>query len=154
MHETSSVVNLREPKKQEKPAEVFVAPPPPPKRRKLPVFVPIIAVLVLLSLGVGAYFQFFRSSPSSDDQQSENPAAEMEVRDLIVAISKLIVLPKGEEPTVATVTDPKKLDDQTFFKDAKAGDKVLLYTKARKAYLYRPSLNLLIEVAPITTGVQ
>lgn len=73
---------------------------------------------------------------------------------MIQRVSQLIVLPEGEEPTVATVSDPEKLRGQPFFENAKAGHKVLIYTKARKAYLYDPAQHKLIEVAPITTQVQ
>ena len=52
------------------------------------------------------------------------------------------------------MTDPEKLQDQEFFKNAKPGYRVLLYTKARKAYLYDPEAHRLIEVAPITTELQ
>jgi len=70
---------------------------------------------------------------------------------LIREVGSLILLPQGEVPTVATVTDPSKLQGQQFFSNARVGDKVLIYTQAKKAYLYRPSLHLLVEVAPITT---
>jgi len=69
-------------------------------------------------------------------------------------VGRIIVLPNDEEPTVATVTDPEKLRDQVFFANAKAGDKVLIYTKARKAYLYDPIAGKLVEVAPITTQAE
>ena len=66
-------------------------------------------------------------------------------------ISSLILLPQGEEPTVATVADKTKLDSQPFFKDALNGDKVLIYAKAGVAILYRPSLNKIVTVAPVQT---
>ena len=81
-------------------------------------------------------------------------AAEEEVKSLVVNVSKLIVLPTDELPTVATVTDPEKLVGQPFFVNAKIGDKLLIYTGARKAVLYRPDANLIIEVAPLVIGAQ
>jgi hypothetical protein len=76
-------------------------------------------------------------------------ASANEVQQLVARISKLIALPEGEIPTVATVSDPEKLKGQAFFAQAKAGDKVLLYQQARKAYLYDPVQNRVLEVAPI-----
>ncbi len=55
-------------------------------------------------------------------------------------------------PTVATVSDPAKLQGQTFFANAKVGDKVLIYTNAKMAYLYDPISNKLINVAPLNIG--
>jgi len=53
----------------------------------------------------------------------------------------------NEKPTIATVEDRKKLTDQIFFKNARNGDKVLMYTQSKKAILYRRSENKVIEIA-------
>ena len=70
----------------------------------------------------------------------------------MVAVSKLMVLPTDETPTMATVSDPEKLKNQAFFVNAKVGDKVLIYTKARKAILFSPSQNKIIEVSPLNVN--
>ena len=62
------------------------------------------------------------------------------------------MLPTGETPTIATVTDASKLKDQAFFTNAVTGDKVLIYTNAKKAFLYRPSTNKIINIAPVNLG--
>lgn len=77
-----------------------------------------------------------------------------ELPDVIDKVNKLIQLPIGEEPTLATVSDMNKLRDQVFFTNAENGDKVLIYNKARKAYLYRPSQNRLIDVTTVSIGEQ
>jgi hypothetical protein len=38
--------------------------------------------------------------------------------------------------------------------DAKKGDKVLIYTNAKKAILYDPELNKIVNVAPLNIGDQ
>src|SRR5471032_1664638 len=55
----------------------------------------------------------------------------------VAAVRKLMVLP-DEQPTIATVTDPEKLKNQSFFASAKSGDKVLIFSQAKKAVLYDP----------------
>jgi hypothetical protein len=65
----------------------------------------------------------------------------------ITAVSALIELPSDEVPTLATVSDSSKLANQPLFAKAQPGDKVLLYPKAKKAYLYRPATNKLVDVA-------
>jgi hypothetical protein len=78
---------------------------------------------------------------------------QTESKTVISAISKFMVLPSDEEPTLSTVTDKDKLKEQYFFKNFEDGDKILIYTKAKKAILYRPSINKIIEFAPLILGV-
>ncbi len=154
------VVTLRHPRSERDPL-----PTPPrhaekPKRRILPW---IMLLLLMIAAGGGAYYFWTDLSgmwpvgnvapATQEDQKSPEEVAAV-VTSLVEEVGKLIVLPEGEEPTIATVSDPEKLKDQLFFANAKLGDKVLLYTEAKKAYLYDPVAKKLIEVAPITTELQ
>ena len=69
-------------------------------------------------------------------------------------MGKLLALPSDEKPTVATITDVEKLKEQVFFKNAMNNDKVLIYTKAKKAILYRPSENKIVEVGAVNINQQ
>lgn len=110
----------------------------------------IIAILLvlLLCVGGGAYYFYSQATALADPQA----VAAAEAAALVAEVGALIVLPEGETPTVATVTDPERLRDQAFFANAKTGDKVLLYSTARKAYLYDPVAGKLIDVAPLNIG--
>lgn len=110
-----------------------------------------IVILLLLIVAPSVYFY---SKYQKTQQLLQNPtaAAKEEVKALVAKVSSIIELPKGEEPTVATVSDKGKLKDQPFFINAENGDKVLIYTMAKKAILYRPSTNKVIEVAPVNIG--
>ena len=81
-----------------------------------------------------------------------NLAIERETMDLTQKIGKFMELPIGEQPTLATVTDRAKLKGQVFFESAQNGDKLLIYPKAKKAILYRPSNGKIIEVTHLTAG--
>jgi hypothetical protein len=48
----------------------------------------------------------------------------------------------------------EKVKDQPFFKNAKNGDKVLIYTNAKKAILYRPGEKRIIEVGAVNINNQ
>lgn len=112
----------------------------------------IIAVLIFLG-GVGSSVYFYNKYQSSKNVLGNSTkAAAEEGASLIKKVSKLIELPKGENPTIATVSDINKLKGQTFFKNAKNGDKVLIYTKAKKAILYDPKDNKIIEAQIINIG--
>jgi hypothetical protein len=74
-----------------------------------------------------------------------------ETQSVIEDLSRIIVLPTDEEPTIATVTNLDTIQDQPFFRNAQIGDKVIIYSRSQKAILYRPSEKKLIEVAPFTS---
>jgi hypothetical protein len=101
---------------------------------------------------VAAGFGFYYYNQYSDLKVNPQRAAQEETRTLVERVSKLIVLPQDELPTIATVSDPEQLQSQPFFRNAKAGDKVLIYANARKAVLYSPTDNKIVEVAPLNIG--
>lgn len=103
----------------------------------------------MASLG-GILYMYTRG----DEVKTPEQTVKEEVANTIIAVGKLMVLPVGEEPSVASVTDPDKLRDQAFFANAKVGDKVLIYQKSGKAILYSPTLNKIIEVSPVNIGGQ
>lgn len=108
-----------------------------------------VAVLVIILLAGAAVYYFTQAQKLKT--QSKTGASD-EGRLLIERVSKLIVLPTDEQPTIATVSDPEQLRGQPFFSRAKRGDKVLIYTNARKAILYDPAANKIVEVAPLNIG--
>lgn len=64
-------------------------------------------------------------------------------------VSQLYALPSDETPALATVTDSKKLSS-SFAGKVQNGDKLLIYQKNGKAIVYRPSLNKIVDVEPVT----
>jgi hypothetical protein len=77
--------------------------------------------------------------------------AERERVEVLAKVGAHIVLPKDEVPTLATVSDPEQLKKYPFFSNAEKGDKVLIYSLAKKAILYRPTGDKIVEIAPIIT---
>ncbi len=69
--------------------------------------------------------------------------------DLVARVGQIMELPKNETPTVATVTDKSKLSNQTFFKQAENGDRILVYAGVHKAILFRPSSGKIIDVGQV-----
>lgn len=107
----------------------------------------LVIIIVIALLGVGSAIYFYNQYSAL--KANPNLEAQKETQALVSKVGGLMQLPADETPTVATVSDANKLKDQTFFKDAKNGDKLLAYTKAMEAILYRPSINKIIAVAPI-----
>lgn len=133
--------------------------PPQSKRKKFKlskkrVKTLFVLFVVLAVLGSGGYLYKRNSDLSAENRLLSNPTevAKQQQEELVALVGALVVLPSGETPTVATVSDAAKLKDQAFFVEAQNGDKVLIYTKAKKAYLYRPSTDKLINIAPVNIG--
>lgn len=104
----------------------------------------VFGFVLLAVIAAGSMFLFSRSQ--KNNAAKSTPASEVE--STAAAVAHLMVLP-DEAPTLATVTDVDKLKDQDFFQNAQNGDKVLIFKNARKAILYRPLVNKIIEVGPI-----
>lgn len=112
-------------------------------------------VVIVLALAAGAgYFGWQYNESQKEVKRLSNPseAAKAANAELIAKVSTHTQVPQGETPTIATVTDVSKLKSQAFFAKAENGDKVLIYTQAKRAILYRPSTDKIIEIAPINLG--
>lgn len=111
----------------------------------------LLVVFFAGTIGSSAGAYYFHDQLS---ELKENPAAaaQNEAAELLEKVGRLIDLPTDEQPTIATVSDPEKLKEQAFFVKAKEGFKVIVYTKAKKAILYDPVADKIIEVAPVNVG--
>lgn len=121
-----------------------------------PIWVALIAVLAVAAIAVFASLYWRSQSQLKEanqklQEQQNDPAAAVrdENKALVEKVGQLMVLPKNELPTVATVSDLDKLKGQAFFEQAKLGDKVLIYSQAKQAILYRPTSNQIVTFAPL-----
>ncbi len=108
----------------------------------------LFGILVIVAIAVAIYF-YVQYQKTQAQLQNPTQASEQETKMLIEQVGKLIELPTREQPTIATVSDISELKGQTFFVNAKNGDKVLIYAKAQKAILYDPVSQKVREVGPI-----
>lgn len=106
----------------------------------------VIAGVLLIGLAASAVYFYLQYQ---NIKKNPNQVTKAETDALVAQVSKLINLPGDETPTIATVLDKEKLKDQPFFAGAENGDKILIFTKAKKAVIFRPSQNRLINVGPI-----
>ena len=117
-----------------------------PKKKKISAklltpWLLFLAALVVIAFLLLSQKNFSASKPVKND-----------FTDTINSVGQLLVLPAGETPTIATVANLDQIKNQPFFANAKVGDKVLIYSKSQKAILYDPSINKIIEIAPLDLG--
>lgn len=116
-----------------------------------PLLVGIIVVLVVVIGAAGLYVFLYMQKDAASPAGPNGQLSSEQIKSLVKEVGKLVVLPEGEVPTIATVTDVDKLASQPFFRTAQNGDKVLLFGSTREAILYRPSIGKIIKMAPVNS---
>ncbi|MEI6462475.1 MAG: hypothetical protein WCO33_02285 [bacterium] len=113
---------------------------------KRPPILAIVLVLVIVGLSATSFYFYKQYTTIKDNPQVLGQQAS---DTLLKSLGKLMVLPTDETPTIAEVLDKEKLKDQAFFSDSQNGDKIIIYTKAQKAIIFREKDNLIVNVGPI-----
>lgn len=108
-----------------------------------------VAFGILFTL-IAVLFIYYFTKYQTLSKQVHNGGQE-DVQSLIAKVSKHVLLPEGETPTVMTVTDKEKSTSKQFFANAKNGDKVLVYMQAKKAFLYDVASDRILEIGPVLT---
>lgn len=106
----------------------------------------VLLVITIASLATALNLNSKLEKVTTSNQQVVD---EEELKQILTAVGAIMVLPEGETPTIATVSDPSKLREQPFFANTKEGDKVLIYSQALKAILWRPSSGKIVEVSAL-----
>jgi cytoskeletal protein RodZ len=111
-----------------------------------------LVALILIAAAVAGALVYRDLKKENDNLRDPQASAQAEIDRIKSEVAALYDVPPNESPTIATVSDVNKLQNQAFFANAQNGDKVLIYNQAKKAILYRPSSNKIVEVAPINIG--
>lgn len=124
------------------------------KRKKIILIVIIVLLLVAILPSFYFYGKYKKLVENYNNSRvkvasSKNSSEAEDTKAILEKVGKLIELP-NETPTVATVSNKEKLQNQPFFNNSQNGDRVLIYQAARKAIIYRESANKIIEVGSIT----
>ncbi len=114
------------------------------------VVIAILAIVVGV-LGIGIYIGYKEIKANQTKGASAEAISNAEI---LTKVTMLTEVPYDEIPVIATVKDVEKLKNQMFFSRAQIGDKLLIYNKARRALLYRPHNNKIIETMSIKLDAQ
>ena len=130
--------------------------PTHPRRSSSRSRTPLIVAGVVLAVVLIGFLSFQYMNTRNELKKARDPkaAAKIEAEELADKIGKVAELPTNERPTVSTVADKDKLQSQLFFKRVQNGDKVLIYTKAERVVLYRPSTGKIIEFITLSNNTE
>ena len=115
------------------------------------IFTTVISLAVVATVSASVYF-FLQYRHSQALLKNPAEAAKTANAEVITAVSRIVDVPAGEDPTVANVTDIEKLRNQPFFARAENGDKVIFFPTSKIAILYRPATGKIIEMSAVSVG--
>jgi len=115
-----------------------------------------LGIVIGVTLLIGAsstyvglkHFSHKSDSPAVIAARDYNAAVKKKAQ-LIATVKKQIALPTNEDPVLATVSNAKSLPQYDFFQEALNGDRILMYPKNKKVFLYRPSTQQVVAQAPL-----
>jgi len=112
----------------------------------------LVALLVMV-IGIAVFFYGKWQRYRDDPMKAQEEQIQREVDKVVRKVNKLMILPEDERPSLVTVDNKDEINEnQEFFRLAEDGDQMLIYRQARKAILYRPGSNRIVNVAPINVS--
>ena len=110
---------------------------------KMKNFVLVAACFLIAVIGLGSIYM---KKPVA----TIPPPITIDTKSVIISVSKLMMVPQGDDPIVYEIKDPASLQSQqAFFAGSIVGDQLLVYPKSAKAIIYSPSRNLIVNVGPM-----
>ena len=108
----------------------------------------VLVGVVLVAVVAGGGWYFYNKGSQEFVIKPGERLTDEQVTRLIDRVSKFLVLPEGEQPSVAAISDVAALAErQPFYKDAKDGDILLVFSS--KAIIYDAVNDKLVNVGPI-----
>lgn len=118
------------------------------KHRKPVVVLGVLFAVVLVASVAGCVYYYRQYQALKNDPNVQN---RQESAQILEDLSRLMLLPDGQEPIFAKVLDKEKLKDQPFFQRAENGDTIVIFPSTLQAVLYRSSIKRIIDIAPASS---
>lgn len=111
----------------------------------------ILGLVLVILVGAGGWWAFNSQSGDSLANLSANAGEKLsdsQVQTIISRVSKFMVVPSDEKPSVVVLRGTAELAaQQPFYRDAKDGDVLIVYST--RAIIYDAKENKLVSVSPI-----
>ncbi|MFA5022693.1 MAG: hypothetical protein WC537_00240 [Candidatus Paceibacterota bacterium] len=103
----------------------------------------VLVVVALIIIAGGVYYWY--------QPKSSTPVPAADAKAVIEKLAKHIILPTNETPEIGRIDDPiQAAKAQPFVSGAQKGDLLIVYVKARRAIVYSPSRDLIVNVGPVS----
>ncbi len=99
-------------------------------------------LLLVVVLAVACTFLFWQYRRAVNTQAKSDKAR---IATITRQVANVVMLP-NEEPTIATVADTRKVAEPQLAAQAQNGDEILVYAKAKRVILYRPSVGKIVDM--------
>ena len=125
----------------------------------------IISYSSLVLLVIGVTFLYKRYISAQDElvrlesiigtlQGTPGPKTDDEKK-ILEKVSRLIMIPQNESPTIFTVLNADALaKEQSFFVGAVNGDVLIVFRQSQKAIIYSPTRKMIVNAGPIISSLQ
>lgn len=110
----------------------------------------ILGLVLVVLVGAGGYYawQYNAGRGSLENLSADAKLSDSQVSELVARVSKFLVVPSDEQPSVVVISGVEQLAaQQSFYKGAKDGDILILYSS--RAIIYDVQANKLVNVGPI-----
>lgn len=108
-----------------------------------------IALVMVLGAGYGAW-AILSGSSLEEGMQIGEEEGKKEIEKVLERVERLIILPEGEIPLMATVVDAEALkSEQPFYAHVIKNDIVLIYQQNQRAIIYSPARDIIVNVGPV-----
>lgn len=103
---------------------------------------------------VGTVTEGVASSDNVTDVANQE-ISQQEIEKALRLVSRHIILPENEFPVMASIINADELiKEQPFYANTINGDILFIYSQNRRAILYSPERDILVNVGPINIGDQ
>ena len=112
----------------------------------------ILFYIVILA-GLGWSFKSYQNAKREIMQLSslngQTDLRNKQVEQLVAKAGKHVILPE-EQPVVVNIENARAMaQEEPFYKDARDNDKVLVFAKEKKALIYRPDEDIIVNMGPV-----
>lgn len=115
----------------------------------------LLAAAIIFTFAIFRYWAVAKNIDKIGENIKQNEQNTSNSKVLIGKVGRLILLPKNEVPSIATINNVALLQKQSsFYKNARNGDILLIYFQEKKAFIYDGVEDVIVNVGPVVMEKQ